>query len=466
MRTSYEQRDLTDEFGDSRLYHRFDKLCHQLEIGLMSTIPEAAGTKSETKAMYRFFDNKGVTPQKMIAAHRSGFIGGLSAGVGGRFLQLSDTVELDFTGKKGGKKLGPMNYLNRRGLYLHNSLITNAKGVPMGLLRQSYIVRRDEDFGHADERKELPFEEKESYRWKEHFLEGQALCAACPDIEGVFVADREADIMELFHARTCDRMHFIVRSKHDRKLADGLGNLYGHLSAQPVSGRYRMTVLHPDLRREREVDLEVRFCKVDLKLHKALPVKRGLPAVSLYAVEAREADPPADIKEPVHWVLLTTLPVEDFQQAMEVIGYYVLRWLIERLHYLLKSGGAGVEELQLHEPRRLQNAITAYSIAALNAFKIRYWAEKSPETDIYQAGITEVEHRVLYTYAGQRIDPKVSFDPARPPTVEHFCRVLGQLGGFLPSKRQPLPGLKILSRAIPKLNAMVDAYLIFCQRTE
>ncbi len=336
----------------------------------------------------------------------------------------------------------------------------------MGLLRQSYVVRRDEYFGHAAERKALPFEEKESHRWKEHFLEGQALCEECPGLEGVFIADREADIMELFHAHTCDRMHLVVRSRHDRKLADGLGNLYGHLSAQPTKGGYRTTVLHPDLKKEREVDLEVRFCRVDLKLHKALPVKRGLPSVALYAVEAREVGPPPDIKDPVHWVLLTTLPVEDLEQALEVIGYYVLRWLIERFHYLLKSGGAGVEELQLHEPRRLQNAITAYSIAALNVFKIRYWAEKSPETDIYQAGITEVEHRVLYTYAGQRIDSKVSFNPDKPPTVEHFCVILGQLGGFLPSKRQPLPGLKILSRAIQKLNAMVDAYLILCQRTE
>ena len=359
-----------------------------------------------------------------------------------------------------------MNYLNRRGIYLHNSLITNDKGVPLGLLRQSYILRKDEDFGHAAERKSLPFEDKESHRWKEHFMEGQALCEQYPDLEGVFVADREADIMELFVSRTCERMQFIIRSKHNRKLANGKENLYRYISTQPVCGSYRMTTLHPQTGKEREVDIEVRFCKLNLKLYKALPVKRDLPAVTLYAVEAKEINPPADIKEPVHWVLLTTLPVEDFQQAMEVIGYYILRWLIERFHYLLKSGGAKVEELQLEESHRLQSAITAYSIAALNVLRIRYWAEKLPKTNIYEAGITEIEYKVLYTFAQQKIDPTVNFDQGNPPTIEQFCIVLGRIGGFLPSKRQPLPGLKILSRAIPKLNAMVDAYLIFCQRTE
>ncbi|MDX1909834.1 MAG: hypothetical protein SFV22_00020, partial [Saprospiraceae bacterium] len=34
-----------------------------------------------------------------------------------------------------------------------------------------------------------------------------------------------------------------------------------------------------------------------------------------------------------------------------------------------------------------------------------------------------------------------------------------------PSKKQPLPGLKIISRALEKLQIITDAYLIFCQRT-
>lgn len=461
MRKTNTQRELGNEFGDSRLKARFTQTVKQLGGNLSSSIPQAAGTKKDTKGMYRFFDNKSVEPQKMLAAHRADFLEDADKKLSGLFFQLTDTVEMDFTGKKSSKKLGPMNYANRRGLYQQNSLIANAKGVVMGLLHQSYVIREDKDFGQAEARKALPFEQKESYRWKEHFLQGQALCEEHPELQGVFIADREADIMELFLSRTCDRMHLLIRSKQNRKLADEWGNLYEHLGAQSAQGTYRIQVIDPQQKKERTAELEVRFCKVDIKLYKARPLKRGLPAVTLYAVEAREINPPAAIEKPIRWVLLTTLPVEDFQQAMLVIGYYQMRWLIERFHYLLKSGGANVEELQLEEPDRLKNAITTYSIAVLNTFKIKYLAEKVPETTIYEAGISPVEYQVLYTYVHKRVDPKVRFDPEHPPNVAEFCRVLGQLGAFFPSKRQPLPGLKILSRAIQKLNTLVDSYLTF-----
>lgn len=467
MRTKYLQRNITvDDFGDIRLNRRFDMICEQFSNNLSATIPQAGITKKAVKAMYRFFDNKQVTPYKQLFAHRPELDKKISALKKRRFLQLDDSSEADMTGKKGAQALGPLNYINRRGLWLHNSLITDHNGAPLGLLHQSYIIRNDEDFGKAAERKKLPFEDKESYRWKEHYLKGQALCEQHEDLEGVYVADREADIMELYQARSCERMHFVQRSKHNRKLADKSDNLYNHLSKQRQVGTYELGLIHPQTKKKRVATIEVRFTKVELKLHKALPSKRHLPAVTFYAVEAKEINPPQDIDEPIHWVLLTTLPVESFEDAMEIIRIYTLRWIIERYHYILKTGGAHIEDLQLETPHRLKNAITAYSIAALKALTIRYYAEKTPQVDIYQIGITETEYKVLYTYAQYDMKLNVHFDADNIPTIKEFCIVLGQIGGFIPSKRQPLPGLKILSRATQKLNNMVDTYLVFCQRTE
>lgn len=158
--------------------------------------------------------------------------------------------------------------------------------------------------------------------------------------------------------------------------------------------------------------------------------------------------------------------MESLADALQAIAYYVLRWLIERFHFLLKGGGAEVEKLQLETPHRLQNAVTAYSTAALKALKIRYWAEKSPQSDIYQAGVTPLEHEALYTYAHKKGRSSVAFDAQSPPSIEHYCVVLGKIGGFMPSKRQPLPGFIILTRALQKLDTIVDAYLLFCQRTD
>jgi hypothetical protein len=48
------------------------------------------------------------------------------------------------------------------------------------------------------------------------------------------------------------------------------------------------------------------------------------------------------------WKLLTSLPVDTVQEAQQIVYYYHLRWLIERFHFVLKSG-CKVEELQLQE---------------------------------------------------------------------------------------------------------------------
>jgi len=444
MRIPYSKRLDCQQFGDFRLTLRFQRICGLFEQGLSQSIPQVCLKKSQAKAVYRFLGNEQVSPQKMINLHGCELAASLSNGHCRRLLQISDTVELDFTKKKGAARLGSLNYVHQRGMLLHNSLLFTDSGLPMSLLWQSYTVRGDAGFGESEQRLGLPIEQKESYRWLEHFEKGQALCQSHPGLEVVYVADSEADIMELFQKRTQAGMHLVVRSKHDRLLADRSQHLYTAVSAQESQGRYQIKVTDPHTQQERAVTLEVRFCPVQLAQHRKVRSKPDRSTVQLYVVQAKEVDPPEDIAHPVEWVLLTTLPVAFLEQALQVIGYYVLRWLIERFHYLLKSGGARVEELQLETAARLQNAVTAYSIATLKALKIRYWAEKAPLSNIYEAGITPVEHEVLYTYAHKAIDASIVFEQEKPPTIAHYCRVLGQIGGFFPSNRQELQGLRSL----------------------
>ncbi len=62
--------------------------------------------------------------------------------------------------------------------------------------------------------------------------------------------------------------------------------------------------------------------------------------IETHHVAARELDVPAGV-EPIEWILLTSLVVEDFEDAWVVIGYYEKRWLIEEWHKLLKDGLPG-----------------------------------------------------------------------------------------------------------------------------
>ena len=60
---------------------------------------------------------------------------------------------------------------------------------------------------------------------------------------------------------------------------------------------------------------------------------------------------------------MTTLPVESQEDAQKILKYYTYRWLIERYHYVLKSG-CKIEELMLEKGERLEKALATYSIIA------------------------------------------------------------------------------------------------------
>ena len=483
MRTKKTTRQTGDKFGDRRLEIRYKALTERLSDNLAQSIPQSGHTWGETKAAYRFFDNPSVSPSKMLKLHNEGLehlwtplsesesSKDKSASVASpsslkgerrRLLQLTDTVELDYTGKKGASALGPLNYKKRLGMHAHNSLIINELGAPLTLMSQTFTIRDTAGFGDSEKRTALPFEEKETYRWRVHFEQAQELCKNDPLLEMVYIADTESDMIEVFQARVVPNMHFVIRSKFNRLLVGKQERLYEYLAKQPSLGQYAIPVLDAHTGKKRLAILAIRFAKVEITQNRKVRSKPDKSIVPLYAVQAIEMNPPPAI-EPVNWVLLTTLPVENFEQALLIMRYYALRWIIERFHFLMKSGGAHVEELQLQTAHRLKNAVTIYSIAAMEALKIRYWAENEPQTPIYEAGVTPVEYEVLYTYAHSFISHKIIFKKNEPPNIEQYAKVLGQIAGFKPSKRQPLPGLKCLSRATEKLKTLVDAYLIFCQ---
>lgn len=450
---NYLDADLNDE----RLTKRLNIILPKIESDLQSSIPEVCQNKGVIKGTYRFFHNPKVHPEKIIEAHLKQLSLEDTEQTLPRFLCLSDSTELDYTGKKGANELGPLSQIKQRGMILHNSILINSKGTPIGITKQDYIIRKDEDFGKSAERDTLPIEQKESVKWLNHFKASQQLCLD-HKIEMIYIADREADIMDIYHAREQENMYYIIRSQHNRSLSGTEDKLYEVLKKQPIEGSYELNVVDHETYQARTATIEVRFCSVDLQLKNHRKNRNHLGINRLTAVEAYEINPPPEVKKPIRWVLLTCLPVTNLKDALLIIRYYVLRWLIERFFYLLKSGGAQIEALQMEKPHQLKNAITIYSIAVMNVMKIHYLAKNQPDLSVFEAGITPTECTVLYTYAHKKVDKRILFDPNDPPKVKDFCIVLGRIGGFIPSKNQPLPGLKILSRSLRKFYVLLDAY--------
>ena len=133
----------------------------------------AQGNASDTKAYYRFIaspDDGGVTFENILSAHRRQTIARMRSQE--VVLAIQDTSDLNFNGLNACVGLG-INGKNSskgagsKGLKLHSTFVVNDGGLPLGILRSHCYARKSVPLRSNDERRELPIEEKETYRWLE-----------------------------------------------------------------------------------------------------------------------------------------------------------------------------------------------------------------------------------------------------------------------------------------------------------
>jgi hypothetical protein len=233
-----------------------------------------------------------------------------------------------------------MEYAKRKGLYLHTQLLVDGRGLAQGILSQSFMSRSEESLGKAASRKYDKFEDKESYRWVETFYILQDKFADQKEKTVYSICDREGDISELLLARKHQHIHYIIRSKNNRKSPDKEHNLIEVVGSQAVAFAYKQTVVGKD-GSHREAVLSVRYSPFICNA----PYRKGnkLAPIPLWVVETKEANPPVGEQE-ICWRLLCSQEINTAQDAKKMIAYYCFRWLIERFHYVLKQARK-VEEL-------------------------------------------------------------------------------------------------------------------------
>ena len=312
------------ELGDRRLNRRARRLLEKLGEKPTVSIPAACGGWGETRAAYRLFDHPEVTAERVLAPHIACTEERLRAHP--RVLCIQDTTELDYSTKKGIADLGPLNYESRWGMYLHPTLALTPERVPLGLLDAYSWAREPGSLGQEKD-PSRPLEEKESVRWVDGFARVNELAEQLTDTRLTYIADREGDIYDLFVEAPCPEhgADWLVRVQHaDRLLADG-GKLREVIDAAAVLTEITFDRPASNGRRARTVHQQIKVVRVTLKAPSR--ADRTLPDITVTALLATEAQPPGD-EEPLDWLLLTNLPVETPEQAIEKLSWYLCRWQI------------------------------------------------------------------------------------------------------------------------------------------
>ena len=291
----------------------------------------AKGERALEVRFNRFLGNPKVTTAGIIESWSESTV----AAVDGRHvLAIQDTSEINFaTTPQRRRGLGEIGKGGGRGVLLHPLLAVDADdGTCLGLLGGEVWTRSGRQTVPHD-RRELS--DRESRRWIATALAAKPLLAKAATV--TVIGDRESDIFALYASAADASFHVLVRSMHDRKLADDTG-LYATIDEKAVVDRRPIVLPARAGKPERVVILELRFAAIDLARPKT-KFLRHLPAsLPLTVVDVREPDAPAGT-EPLHWRLLTSHKMANAEQAWRIADWYKRRWLSEQLFRVLKRGG-------------------------------------------------------------------------------------------------------------------------------
>ena len=446
-------------FGDARLDRRFRAIVVDLAGHCGKTLASSFESWSKIKASYRFFANKRVTLQTMLAPHIQRTAERIRNHSAETVLLLQDTTYFDF-GKR--KKTDKLDVVGRhgsgtliKGLMLHNTLACDVEGLPLGLVDQRFIDRKElgVSSGAADE--------KESGRWADIVDELKILDFG--DTRAVHVMDREGDAYAVFRQADAVGAHVLVRAQHNRVIDrddqdENTGDwLFDKLSAKRAQGRTSVRIQINDKKKYRTATLSIVYMTFEMPPPRdAKPDEDGTvaPALSLTAIMAIERGA-SNLQDALCWVLITNLPVTSTEEAIEKVQWYARRWNVEVFHKILKSGCA-VEKAQLRDAERLKNYIVLKSVVAWRLFWLARLREHDPEGSCEEV-LEPLEWTLLY-----RKIHKTSEVPETPPMIEQALIWIAKLGGYIARPSDPPPGVVSQWRGWERLAEIVDDYRDIC----
>jgi hypothetical protein len=438
------------ELGDRRRTTRLVAIFDQMQRHPGGTLPDKLAMPADLRAFYRLCDCDEVTHAALIDAARQHTFKKIDA-CQEPVLIVHDATELDYTSLISlAGDLGQIGTGGGRGYICQNVLAVAAEtGDVLGLVDQ-ILHHRDDVPENETLREHRERETRESLLWPrgtKHLPSDEKL---------IDVADQGSDTFEFLEHELKSGRRFVLRAGKVRKVYAGhepVGPQYElkeYAQSLPELGRFTMSVqAQPGRKARKDAQFAVRGGPLLVCPPHAKYGFHGDDPLPLYVVQVTEVKPPAGEKV-IAWTLLTNEPVETFEDAWRVTGWYERRWIVEEYHKAMKTG-CRIEDMQFTTTARLEPAIALLSIVAVTLLNLRD-ASRQPDAKTRRAtkvmATDYVEVLSVWRYRRARKDL----------TVHEFFFALARLGGHQNRKCDGQPGWLVLWRGWTKLQAMLDGY--------
>ncbi len=393
-----------------------------------------------------------ITPEKILQPHRDRTIERMRTQR--TVLCIQDGTDISYSTRPACEGLDVIGHnqttSKAKGVHLHATLAVGEDGVPLGILRCAYTT---------DQEAPAP----KTQLW----IDGvRDIAEAASHLSGrtrvLCVMDREADVFAILaQQRSAGRVDILVRAKVNRLLGKKSPKLFATMRSGRPAGHMEVPIARLSRRVKsgrvkhkgrsgRLARMQVRFRRLSLPA----PGKSQEDPVQVSAIHVREVQPPAG-ERPVQWYLLTTQEVTTLEQAIEVVGYYVLRWRVEDMFRVLKSGCA-VERLGMRQAKSLHNAITICMVMAWRLLLMTLLGREEPEASP-EGLFDEMELRLLHELADE-------FGLPPPKTLGAAIRVVAVFGGYMDRKKDRPPGSKVIWRGYSRLEIGAKTFAVLEKR--
>jgi hypothetical protein len=431
-----------NEFGRARLGdRRRTRRLVQVAAGLArcpsGTLPAALRHWKELKGAYRLFSNESVSHPALLETHCQRTLA--QCRQPGEYLLIEDRTCLDYSAHRATRGLGRIGNDRGAGFMLHTTLavkVENEEAVEVvGLLGQSCWARTGSSARAKKERwRQRVSRARESEYWAGVFSQFERVPSPA---RWIYIADRESDVYEVFERCGAAGADYIVRAQFARALAQEDRSVFEAVAAAPKLGRFELALRTRGQALARTAQLEVRTCRVGLR---GVWRPGGMrPDLAVNVVEVREPGAAG-----IHWVLLTSLPCENFEQCRRVTARYARRWLIEEYHKALKSG-AQVEASQLESAQGLQALLGILAVVAVRLLNFKLLARSEPRRQVGAEILGSEELALLGREFGE---------PPEGWTCQSVLIAIARMGGFLARTGDGAPGWLTIWRGWQQLTLM------------
>jgi hypothetical protein len=425
--------------GDKRRTARLVLVGSSMLNRSSASIPKQMHSLAHVKAAYRLFGMDGLTHKAVSSPHWEATRASARLPNQGLVLFVQDQTELNYGPKADSYGLGFVASTHGRGIEVQTTLcvVPDPSGLErpevLGVALQSPWLRTHSPRKKTETDHERSKRRTEYDAWEESVVEIGAAPAAESGTTWVSVGDRASDVFSHLFRATELGWRCLIRSRHNRKLkvSDGPSRLHEMVrSLEPMGSSSICLRSRPaqkvnalerarPVQKARTVHLNLAYCSALIQ-GTCKPTENG--SLEVTCIRAWEDPLGSPVREPIEWLLLTTLPINSLEDALRAVELYRLRWLVEEYHKCLKTG-CKMENRNLNHASKLLTLLGILSIVAVFLLQL-----KTPNPRVSPpAELVNLVRRIT----------KAKQDLHRPSAL---LRRIAMLGGFLGRKADGEPG--------------------------